>query len=169
MGVVKAPEEIEKMRISGGLLARCLDMVVVCAKVGCSAKQLDVIADEFIRDHGAVPTFKNYGTDLKFPSSLCFSRNSTVVHGVPRETEIIEEGDIITVDCGLKLNGWCADAARLFGAGRISEEDGDMIQWSERVLDAGIEAYIPGNKLGDICYALQVEIGERVLVHVHGH
>jgi methionyl aminopeptidase len=161
MSLVKSPEEVEKMRISGALLARCLDVVVVCSQAGRSAKEVDTVAEEFIRDHGAVPAFKNYdpGTGIKFPASVCFSRNKVVVHGIPVEDMIIEEGDIITIDCGLSLDGWFADAARLFGVGEISEEDKNMVAWSRRVLSAGIGACVVGNKLGDISYTLQVEIG----------
>jgi methionyl aminopeptidase len=161
MALVKSPDEVEKMRISGALLARCLDMLVKCSRPGHSAKEVDAVAEEFIRDHGAVPAFKNYdvGTGVKFPASVCFSRNSTVVHGIPVENMIVGEGDIITIDCGLSLDGWFADAARLFGVGETSEDDRNMIDWSKRVLDAGIGACVVGNKLGDVSYALQVEIG----------
>jgi methionyl aminopeptidase len=158
--VVKTPEQIEKMRISAALLSRCLDILVGLAKPGKSGKELDAVAEEFIRDHGAVPAFKDYGPATHpFPSSICFSRNSVVVHGIPTETEIIEEGDLITIDCGLSLDGWFADAARLFGVGQITDEDRDIIAWSEKAIGAGIDACVVGNKLGDVCYAIQCSIG----------
>ncbi len=159
MTVVKTPEEVEKMRISGSLLARCLDMLTACAKPGVSAKHLDGIADAFIRDHGAIPAFKNYGKGIKFPSSICFSRNEVLVHGIPTKDNLLVEGDIVTIDCGLSLDGWFADAARLFGIGELNDSDKDIIAWTNRVLDVGIEACVVGNKLEDVCYALQVEIG----------
>jgi len=162
MSVIKTPEQVEKMRISGALLSRCLDMLVSCAKPGKSGKDLDVIADEFIRDHGAKPAFKNYNKGMAaspFPASICFSRNHVLVHGIPSEQEIIEEGDMITIDCGLSLNGWFADAARLFGVGQMSSEDEDIIAASRDALQAGIDACVPGNKLGDVCHCIQRSIG----------
>ena len=160
MTVIKSVDEVEKMRISGKVLANCLDMLTSAALPGISGKHLDTLAEEFIRDHGAIPAFKNYGRDIKFPSSICFSRNHVMVHGVPTETEVLRDGDIVTIDCGLSIDGWFADAARLFGVGEISDEDKDIIAWTERVLDAGIAACIVGNKLEDVCYTLQVEIGK---------
>ena len=165
MSIVKTPEQVEKMRISGALLARCLDMLVACAKPGRSGKELDTIAEEFIRDHNAIPAFKNYGNP-PFPSSLCFSRNEVVVHGVPTEDNIIEEGDIISIDCGLSLDGWFADAARLFAVGDVRPIDRDLITWTERVIYAGIEACRTGNKLGDVCYAIQVEVARSPFFNV---
>lgn len=155
--VIKNPEQVEQMRISAALLARCLDMLVTCANPGRTGKQLDEIAEEFIRDHGAIPAFKNYGNPKNpFPATICFSRNNIVVHGVPREDDVVKEGDIITIDCGLSLDGWFADAARLFGVGEIPQEDRDIIIASEAALNAGIEACIVGNTLGDVGRAIHL-------------
>jgi methionyl aminopeptidase len=157
MNVIKTPEQVEKMRISGALLARCLDMLVSCAKPGHSGKELDAIAEEFIRDHNGIPAFKNYGQpDNPFPATICFSRNSVVVHGIPTETDIIEEGDVVTIDCGLSLNGWFADAARLFGVGELEQDDIDIIRASEAAINAGIDACVIGNKLGDVGRAIHL-------------
>ena len=159
MSIIKSPQEVEKMRLSGALLSNCLDMLVDLAVPGVSAKKLDQSAEEFIRDNGAIPAFKNYGKDIRFPSSICFSRNSVLVHGIPRAEDIIQEGDIITIDCGLSIDGWFADAARLFGAGELLEDDEDIILWTNNALDAGIAACVAGKKLADICCAIQVMIG----------
>ena len=98
MNVIKTPKQVEKMRISGALLARCLDMLTTCAKPGRSGKELDEIAEEFIRDHNAVPAFKNYGDPRNpVPGSICFSRNSIVVHGIPTAEEVILEGDLMSL------------------------------------------------------------------------
>lgn len=157
--VVKTPEQVEKMRVAGALLARCLDMLVMCSKPGKSGKDIDAVAEEFICDHGAVPAFKNYGNPKNpFPSSICFSRNSVVVHGVPTEDAVIQEGDLITIDCGLSLDGWFADAARLFGVGEIREDDRDIIIASEAAIQAGIDACVLGNKLGDVSHAIQLSV-----------
>jgi methionyl aminopeptidase len=159
MPVVKTREQVEKMRISGALLARCLDMLIIYAQPGISSKELDTIAEEFIRDHNAIPAFKNYGNPKHpFPASICFSSNSVVVHGIPKEEHIIQEGDLITIDCGLSLDGWFADAARLFGIGEMKQEDKDIIAATEATLDAGIEACVPGNKLGDIGRAIHLAV-----------
>lgn len=161
MAVVKTPEQIEKMRVAGALLSRCLDMLVKETIPGKSGKDIDTLAETFIRDHGAIPAFKNYGASFAgapFPCSICFSRNSVLVHGVPREDDIVKEGDVVTVDCGLSLNGWFADAARLFGVGEISEDDTQMIQACKDALQAGIDLCLVGNKLGDVSHAIQNSI-----------
>jgi methionyl aminopeptidase len=158
MSVIKTPEQVELMRISGALLARCLDMLVMCAKPGKSGKELDTIAEQFIRDHGGVPAFKNYGNPKHpFPGSICFSRNSVVVHGIPAEDDIIQEGDVVTIDCGLSLGGWFADAARLFGVGQMKQDDIDIMIATEAALHAGIDACVVGNKLGDIGRAIHLK------------
>jgi methionyl aminopeptidase len=158
VSITKTPEQVELMRISAALLARCLDMLVCAARAGRTAAEIDAIAEEFIRDHGAVPLFKDYQPIPNippYPGSICFSRNQVMVHGVPLDTVVVQDGDVITIDCGLRLNGWCADAARLFGVGEISEEDRNMISASENVLQAGIDACVEGNKLSDVGHAIQ--------------
>ncbi len=149
------------MRISGKVLAQCLDMLVDEAIPGTKGIHLDQLAETFIRDHGAVPAFKNYGTHKglpAFPASICFSRNHVLVHGVPKEEEVIQEGDLISIDCGLSIDGCFADAARLFGVGELAKDDQDLVAATEKALKAGINACRVGNKLGDICSAIQVSI-----------
>jgi len=159
MTLVKTPEQVDKMRVSAALLARCLDMLVACAKPGHSAKELDAIAEEFMRDHNAIPAFKGYGSDPEYPASICFSKNEVLVHGIPTEDLVVEEGYIITIDSGLSLGGWFADAARLLVIGELSAEDQNLVLWAHRALDAGIDACVAGSNVGDISYAIQVEIG----------
>ncbi len=116
MPIAKTEEQVEKLRASARLLSRCLDTLVKAAQPGRSGAYLDRLAEEFIRDGGAVPAFKNYSQGAAgspFPASICFSRNQVLVHGVPSDIDVIQEGDIITIDCGLDLDGWFADAARL--------------------------------------------------------
>lgn len=169
MSAVKTSEEVEKMRTSAALLSRCLDMLVYAAKPGKTGKYIDIIAEEFIRDHEAIPAFKNYrgAGNNPFPANICFSRNNVLVHGIPTENDIIKQGDIITIDCGLSLNGWFADAARLFGVGSVLEEDAHMIQASKNVLQAGIDACVVNSRLGDVCRTLQVAIGKSGYFNVY--
>ena len=160
MALVKTPEQVEKLRSAGALLARCLDMLVMNAKPGVSGKQLDSLAEEFIKDHHATPAFKGYSIrdDMpKFPGSICFSRNHVVVHGIPTE-EVIEEGDIITIDSGLCLEGWFSDAARLFGVGEISKEDAEIIEASEVAIMAGVNQCHAGTRIGNIGNAIENSI-----------
>ncbi len=161
MSMVKTPEQVKQLRNSGALLARCLDMLVVNAKPGVSGKKLDLLAGEFIKDHHAIPAFKDYSIrpDLpSYPANLCFSRNHVVVHGIPSEKDIIEEGDIITIDCGLSIEGWFADAARLFGVGEISKEDANMIKASEEAIGAGVKACRAGTRMGTVGNAIENSI-----------
>lgn len=158
MSIKKNPEQVELMRIAGALLARCLDLAVIASSPGKSALDIDALVEEFIRDHGATPVFKNYQPVLNippYPGNICFSRNRVLVHGVPTAENIIQSGDIITIDCGLSLNGWCADAARLFGVGQITKENRDMMYANEKVLQAGIDACVVGNTLSDIGHHIQ--------------
>ena len=162
MSFVKTSEQVEKMKASGIILGQCLDMLVEKAQPGVSGKYLDALAEEFIKDNNALPAFKNYsgGAGLPgFPASICFSRNYVLVHGIPNEKDVIQEGDIITIDCGLSIEGWFADAARLFGVGKISTEDSEHMTATEDALRAGIDACRVGNRLGDICHSIQKSIG----------
>lgn len=158
MSVTKTPEQVEKIRKSAALLSQCLDMLKKEAIPGVSGVYLDNLAETFIRDNGAIPAFKNYrvGDLPPYPASICFSRNHVIVHGIPREEEIIQEGDVISIDCGLSIDGWFADAAKLFGVGELDEEDRLLIESNIKVLDAGIAACKVGNKLGDIGSAIQI-------------
>jgi len=162
MSVTKTPEQVEKLRASAQLLSRCLKLLVDNCVPGKSGLDIDNLAEEFIRDNGATPAFKNYGggyAKIPFPGSICFSRNQVMVHGIPKANDIIQEGDILTIDCGLELNEWYADAARLVGIGEISQEDKDIITATEAALQAGINTCKVGNKLGDVCNAIQRSIG----------
>ena len=170
MTVVKTPEEVEQIRIAAALLSRCLDMLVCASIPGRTAVEIDSIAEEFIRDHGAIPAFKDYGKGMApeaFPASICFSQNRVLVHGIPTDKTFVQEGDLITIDCGLSLNGWFADAARLFIVGRGSEEDKAMIESNKAALQAGIDKCVVGNQLGDVCHAIQQSIVQGPFFNVY--
>lgn len=162
MSVVKTPDQILRMKKSAAVLADCLDILVNEAqtKSGTTGKQLDVLAETFIRDNGGIPAFKNYSMSPGvpgFPASICFSRNHVLVHGIP-DDKPLEDGDILTIDCGVSIDGWFADFARLFGIGEINQEDQKIMDATREALDAGIQACRAGNRLGDVSNAIQSSI-----------
>lgn len=175
MSVIKKPEEIEKMKEAASLLVDCLDLITTTLmEPGVTAKEIDGWAESFIRDNGAIPAFKNYSAAPGipgFPGSICFSKNETIVHGIPTN-EPLKEGDIVSVDCGLSLDGWFADFARLVGIGEISAEDKKIITATEEAVEAGIKACVAGRKLGDVSNAIQSSIynsGYENVLHFCGH
>jgi methionyl aminopeptidase len=135
---------------------------------GIRTIELDKIAEEFIRDNGAVPAFKGYGG---FPGSLCISVNDAVVHGIPGNYEL-RDGDIVSVDCGTILNGYVGDSAYTFTVGEVSEEIKLFLQRSKESLYKGIEQAVAGNRIGDIGYAIQSyveQFGYGVVRELVGH
>lgn len=175
MSVTKTPEQVEKIRASADLLTDCFEVLINdLVKPGITGKELDCYAEAFIRDNGAIPAFKDY-TGMPgipgFPASICFSRNHVLVHGIP-DSNPIKEGDLITIDCGLSLDGWFADFARLFVVGEASPEDQKIVEATHAALDAGIKACRPGRRLGEVSNAIQSSIYnsryENVL-HFCGH
>lgn len=151
MILIKNDYEINCMRSAGKVLAETLLLLEEKVKPGITTFELDRIAEEFITKHGAKPSFKGlYG----FPSSLCISVNEQVVHGIPG-AYILKEGDIISVDCGVFLNGFHGDAARTFGVGRISSEAQKLINVTKESFFKGIEFANVGNRLTDISHEIQ--------------
>ena len=148
---LKTAEEIELMRQAAQIVSKTLGLVASEIKEGVSLKHLDRIAEEFIRDNGGVPVFKGYNG---FPASLCLSMNEQVVHGIPSDTVIIS-GDIISVDCGVKKQGFVGDHAYTFCAGEIKKEVQDLVRVTKESLYVGIEQVRSGNRIGDISYAIQ--------------
>lgn len=149
---LKTDEEIELLRISNQLVARTLAELAKVIAPGVSTATLDKIAEEFIRDHGAVPGFLGYGG---FPKSICTSVNEQVVHGIPSEEVLLREGDIISVDCGAYINGFHGDSAYTFEVGEVVPEVKKLLQVTKESLFLGIEQAVEGNRLGDIGYAIQ--------------
>jgi methionyl aminopeptidase len=148
---IKTREEIELMRESALTVSRTLGVVAKEVKPGVSPKYLDKIAEEYIRDTGAVPAFKGY---RGFPATLCISINEAVVHGIPNDKPL-KEGDIISVDCGVKKNGFYGDHAYSFAVGEIKPELQKLLQITKECLYKGIEQCIAGNRIGDISFAVQ--------------
>ena len=149
---LKTDEEIELMRAANQLVGRTLAEVAKIIAPGVSTKTLDKRAEEFIRDHGSTPAFLGY---QGFPGSMCISVNDQVVHGIPSHKTILQEGDIVTLDCGTKLAGFTGDSAYTFAVGEISEEVHKLLKTTKESLYVGIEQAVAGNRTGDIGYAVQ--------------
>jgi methionyl aminopeptidase len=151
MALIKTEEEIELIRTSSLLVGKTLAEVAKYIKHGVTTKHLDTIAETFIRDHGAIPGFKGYAG---FPATLCTSVNDQVVHGIPNDIPL-KEGDILSVDCGVKYNGYYGDSAFTFTIGIVKPEILSLLQRTKESLYKGIEAAIEGNRIGDIGYSIQ--------------
>ncbi len=148
---VKTKEEVELLRENNLLVSKTLAEVGRHIKPGVTTKELDRIAEEFIRSHGAVPGFLGYGG---FPASLCTSVNEQVVHGIPSEYKL-QEGDIISVDCGTIMKGFYGDSAYTFAVGRIDERVARLMQITKEALYRGVAQAKAGNRIGDISAAVQ--------------
>lgn len=147
----KTEEEIDRIRISSLLVAKTHAEVAKLIKPGITGLELDKVAEEFIRDNGGVPAFKGYGG---FPNSLCISPNAEVVHGIP-SNKSIEEGEILSVDCGVVKDGYYGDSAYTYTVGEVDEETKKLLQVTKDSLYKGIEKAIAGNRIGDVSYAIQ--------------
>ena len=154
---LKTEDEIELMRKANRLVGMTLAEIAKNIRPGVSTLQLDKIADEFIRDHGAIPTFKNFPNPSgePFPASICTSVNSCVVHGIPREDEILKDGDIISVDCGTLLDGFNGDSAYTFCVGEVSDDVKQLLRVTKDSLYRGIEQAIHGKHVGDVGATVQ--------------
>ncbi|MDY3847135.1 MAG: type I methionyl aminopeptidase [Prevotella sp.] len=154
---LKTEDEIELMRKANLLVGHTLAMLAKHIKPGVTTLQLDKLADEFIRDHGAVPTFKGFPNPYggPFPSSICTSVNEIVVHGVPDEKTVLKDGDIISIDCGTLLDGFNGDSCYTFCVGNVSDDVKQLLKVTKESLYKGIEAATAGNHLGDIGNAVQ--------------
>jgi methionyl aminopeptidase len=147
----KTPEEIERIAAAGDILVRTLRLVEGKIRPGVTTRELDEAAERFIRSQGAEPAFKGY---RGFPGSICTSPNSMVVHGIPGGYAM-ERGDLISVDVGVVLDGWVADAARTFPVGHVTPVAHKLLAVTERSLVAGTDQARAGNRLGDISHAIQ--------------
>jgi methionyl aminopeptidase len=153
--IKKSPEEIAKMARAGQVLAATLDLVQENIRPGISTGELDALAERFIRSHGGVPTFKGY---RGFPGSICSSPDSMIVHGIPGR-ERLKDGGIVSIDVGVTLDGWVADAARTFPVGEIDALHRNLLDATEESLHAGVAQARPGNRMGDLSHAIQ-EVAE---------
>ena len=164
----RTDSEIELLRKAALLVGKTLGEVGKHIRPGIRTIELDKIAEEFIRDHGAIPAFKGYEG---FPGSLCISVNDAVVHGIPGNYEL-RDGDIVSIDCGTILDGYVGDSAYTFTVGEVSEEIKLFLQRSKESLYKGIEQAVSGNRIGDIGYAIQSyveQFGYGVVRELVGH
>ncbi len=167
--MIYSDDEIEQIRQADLLVSKTLAEVAKHLKPGVNTLQLDKIAEEFIRDHGAEPAFKGYEG---FPATLCISENDKIVHGIPSEKVIIKDGDIVSIDCGTILNGFFGDSAYTFPVGEVDEATLRLMKATREGLYKGIEAAEEGNRIGDIGFAVQsyVEnLGYSVVRELVGH
>jgi|JI61114BRNA_FD_contig_61_2299998_length_5418_multi_3_in_0_out_0_2 methionyl aminopeptidase len=165
---LKSEEEISLIKESAQVLGKAHAEVAKWIKPGVTTKQLDKIADEFIRDNNGSPSFKGYNG---FPSALCISLNETVVHGFPSQYQL-REGDVISIDCGVKLHGFHSDSAYTYPIGNVSKEIESLLKRTKQALYLGIEQASEGKRVGDIGYAIQSYVerfGYGVVRELVGH
>jgi methionyl aminopeptidase len=149
--IKKSPAEIDKMARAGAILAQTMDAIEARIAPGVSTGELDALAERLIRSRGAIPTFKGY---RGFPGSICASPNAMIVHGIPGSYRL-KDGDTISIDIGVTLDGWVADAARTFAVGELDAEVGKLLEVTERSLHAGVEQCRAGNRMGDLSSTIQ--------------
>ena len=152
---LKSQREIERLRESADLVGRTLAEVARHIEVGTTLRELDAIAEDYIRTHGAEPAFKGYQVgDNAFPNTLCTSVNDAVVHGIPSDYAL-QDGDLLSIDCGAKLNGYYGDWGYTFAVGTIADEDAALCRATYQALLKGIEQAVTGRRVGDISHAVQ--------------
>jgi methionyl aminopeptidase len=149
--IKKSPEEIEKMARAGLVLAATHDLIESSIRASVSTAELDKLAERFIRSQGGTPTFKGY---RGFPGSICASPNAMIVHGIPGPYRL-KAGDIISIDAGVTLDGWVADAARTFAVDDVDRQARELLDVTEQSLHAGVAQCRDGARMGDVSSAIQ--------------
>ncbi len=159
--VLKSRREIGIMREAGRINALALQAVREAARPGVTTAELDAVAEEVIRSHGAVPAFKGYPGPYPYPATITVSINEELVHGIPSKRRRLREGDIVSIDCGTIYKGYVGDSAFTMGIGEISPEAQRLLEVTERALYIGIEQMRPGNRVGDVSAAVQRYVESR--------
>ena len=149
---IKSAREIELMREAGRLLERVHDELGRAIKPGISTKDIDILGEKLIRDLGCIPNFLHYNG---YPASVCVSVNEEVVHGIPKKDRILKSGDIVSIDTGARLDGFCSDAAITLGVGKVSDEAQRLMDVTRKSLYKAIGLVKPGARLGDIGHAVE--------------
>ena len=161
---LKKPNDIEKLRVANKIVAKTLNFLKDRCLPGISLKELDRLGEEFIRDHGAKPSFKGlYG----FPASVCTSVNQVIIHGIPTDYRL-KEGDIIGLDIGTEIDGWYGDAAITVGVGEITKKDKELINCAKDTLYHAINIIKPGLRFKELSYEIEKFIKSRGFVPLHG-
>jgi methionyl aminopeptidase len=158
----KTPEEIEKIAAAGEVVVATLRLLERMVRAGVTTEEMDAAAEKMIRSRGGVPTFKGY---RGFPASICASPNSMIVHGIPGPYAL-ERGDVISLDVGVTLDGWVADAARSFSVGPAGALAHNLLEGTRESLFAAVEQCVVGNRLGDVSHAVQTSAESRGLAIV---
>jgi methionyl aminopeptidase len=152
---LKTPGEIDAMRTAGGVVAQALAAVTAAARPGVSTGELDALAEQVIRDAGGVPSFLGYHG---FPATICASVNEQIVHGIPAATQVLDDGDLLSVDCGAIVEGWHGDAAVTLAVGTGRPADLALSAACREALHAGIDAIRVGARLTDVSHAVQTAV-----------
>jgi methionyl aminopeptidase len=153
---IKSPDQIRKMRVAGLLVGETLELLRSSVRPGVTTGELDAIAEDNIRSHGGIPSFKGY-SHPPFPASICASVNDEVVHGIPSD-RALAEGDIISIDCGAIVEGWHGDAAITVAVGEVPDEVTELMRVTEESLWRGIAAARLGGKVSDISHAVESHV-----------
>ncbi|MGH3136286.1 MAG: type I methionyl aminopeptidase [Gaiellaceae bacterium] len=168
MIIRKSSREIEKIAAAGGIVAETIAHVGTLLAPGVTTEELDTAAGAFIRAHGGVPTSEGY---KGYPKAICISANDVVVHGIP-DAYVVGEGDLVTIDVGVTLDGYIADSAYTFGVGEIEPESQSLLDAAQDALAAGIAEAVEGNRVGDVSHAVQMVVeraGFSVVRSLVGH
>ncbi len=174
MIIRKTPDEIERIARAGALVAETIAYVGERLQPGVTTGELDRVAEAFIRARGGVPTSKGYGAgrgQVPYPAAICISANDVVVHGIPGRQRV-QEGDVVTIDVGVTLDGYIADSAYTFPVGRVDPETQRLLDVGQEALGAGIAQAVVGNRIGDISHAVQEAVesaGFSVIRSLVGH
>jgi methionyl aminopeptidase len=155
--VIKSPSEIAVMREAGRINARALQAVHDIIRPGVTTAEMDALAEDVIRQYGGTPAFKNYPGPYPFPATLCVSINEELVHGMPGKRQL-QDGDIVSVDCGTVFDGFVADSAFSAGAGELTPDAKQLLEVTEQALYIGIEQMRSGNRVGDVSAAIQEHV-----------
>src|SRR6266568_2718553 len=162
---LKSRREIEHLREAGRLVAQTYETLEPYIKPGISTAELDKIAEDFIRGKGAVPVYVGYGAHPArngqpaipaFPATICVAINEVICHGIPSKQQILQEGDIIGIDIGVRYKGWVGDSCKTFGVGKLDSKSQKLVDTAARCLELGIEQARPNKRLGDIGAAIQI-------------
>src|ERR1700759_2026560 len=153
---IKTPDQIAKMRVAGRLVGETLELLRSHVEAGISTAELDAVAEQHIRRGGGVPSFQGYGYP-PFPGTICASVNDEVVHGIPG-SRVLQDGDVVSIDCGAIVEGWHGDSAITVPVGEVPEEVTELMRVTEAAMWAGIAAAHLGGRVGDISHAVEVSV-----------